>query len=205
MRAQASNHPPRALAWSGPRRPQPQNRPSACADHYILCDIKAKKATKGRLMGEILAAGAEAPDFNLQRENGEKISLKSLRGSKIVLYFYPRADTPGCTKEAIAFNGKRKEFEKAGTVILGVSADPVAAQKKFGEKYGLAFPLLSDETHGILDAYGAWGEKSMYGRSFFGVQRITYLIDEKGVIAQVWPKVKVEGHAEEVLEAARKL
>jgi peroxiredoxin Q/BCP len=170
-----------------------------------LCDIKAKKATKGRLMGEILAAGAKAPDFNLQRENGEKISLKSLRGSKVVLYFYPRADTPGCTQEAIAFNGKRKEFEKAGTVILGVSADPVAAQKKFGEKYNLAFPLLSDETRGMLEAYGAWSEKSMYGRSFFGVQRITYLMDEQGVIAQVWPKVKVEGHAEEVLEAARKL
>lgn len=156
-------------------------------------------------MGEILAEGAKAPDFNLQRENGEKISLKSLRGSKVVLYFYPRADTPGCTKEAIAFNGKRKAFEQAGAVILGVSADPVPTQKKFGEKYSLAFPLLSDETHAMLEAYGAWGEKSMYGRSFFGVSRITYLIDEKGGIAQVWPKVKVEGHAEEVLEAARKL
>lgn len=156
-------------------------------------------------MGEILTAGAKAPDFNLPRENGEKISLKSLRGSKVVLYFYPRADTPGCTKEAIAFNGKRKEFERLETTILGVSADPIPAQKKFGEKFSLAFPLLSDETHAMLEAYGAWGEKSMYGRSFFGVSRITYLIDEKGVIAQVWPKVKVEGHAEEVLEAARKL
>jgi peroxiredoxin Q/BCP len=156
-------------------------------------------------MGEILAAGAKAPDFNLQRETGEKISLKSLRGSKVVLYFYPRADTPGCTKEAIAFNGKRKEFERAGAVVLGVSADPVQAQKKFGDKYSLAFPLLSDETHAILKAYGAWGKKSMYGRSFFGVQRITYLIDANGVIAHVWPKVKVDGHADEVLEAARKL
>jgi peroxiredoxin Q/BCP len=154
-------------------------------------------------MTEMLAPGTRAPDFRLRREDGTDVSLKSLQGSKAVLYFYPRADTPGCTKEAIAFNGKRKDFEKAGTVILGVSADPRKAQAKFKDKYALAFPLLSDETHAMLIAYGAWGEKSMYGKTYMGVQRVTYLIDAKGVIAQVWPKVKVDGHAEEVLAAAR--
>jgi peroxiredoxin Q/BCP len=156
-------------------------------------------------MGEILTAGAKAPDFSLPGQDGTPISLKSLRGSKVVLYFYPRADTPGCTQEAIAFNAKRKAFEKAGAVILGVSADPIEAQQKFRGKYGLSFPLLSDEAHRMLEDYGVWGEKNMYGKRFLGVHRVTYLIDEKGVIARVWPKVKVEGHAEEVLEAAQKL
>jgi peroxiredoxin Q/BCP len=154
-------------------------------------------------MAEMLNPGNRAPAFTLQRENGEKISLQSLRGSKVALYFYPRADTPGCTQEAIAFNGRRKDFAKANTVILGVSADPLKAQEKFRDKHGLDIPLLSDETHKMLSAYGAWGKKSLYGRTFLGVKRITYLIDEKGVIAQVWPKVKVAGHAEEVLAAAR--
>lgn len=154
-------------------------------------------------MAEILNPGDKAPAFTLQRENGEKISLQSLRGSKVVLYFYPRASTPGCTQEAIAFNGRRKDFTKANTVILGVSADPLKAQEKFRDKYELAFPLLSDETHKMLSAYGAWGKKSLYGKTFLGVKRMTYLIDEKGVIARVWPKVKVAGHAEEVLAEAR--
>ncbi len=156
-------------------------------------------------MAEILNSGDRAPAFTLQRENGGKISLQSLRGSKVVLYFYPRAGTPGCTQEAIAFNGKRKDFAKANTAILGVSADPLKAQEKFRDKYQLDIPLLSDETHKMLSAYGAWGKKSLYGRIFLGVKRITYLIDDKGVIARVWPKVKVAGHAEEVLSAARAL
>jgi peroxiredoxin Q/BCP len=122
-----------------------------------------------------------------------------------VLYFYPKADTPGCTKEAISFNALRKAFEEAGTVILGVSADPVNAQDKFRDKYSLAFPLVSDETHRMLEAYGVWGEKSMYGKTFMGVERLTYLIDRQGRIAKVWPKVKVDGHAEEVLESAKLL
>lgn len=156
-------------------------------------------------MAEILNSGDRAPAFTLQRENGGKISLQSLRGSKVVLYFYPRAGTPGCTQEAIAFNGKRKDFAKANTAILGVSADPLKAQEKFRDKYQLDIPLLSDETHKMLSAYGAWGKKSLYGRIFLGVKRVTYLIDDKGVIARVWPKVKVAGHAEEVLSAARAL
>lgn len=156
-------------------------------------------------MSHLLTPGTAAPDFTLPRYGGAQVTLKSLRGKKVVLYFYPRADTPGCTKEAIAFNGKRRAFEQAETAILGVSADPVKAQDKFRDKYALAFPLISDETHQMLEAYGVWGEKSMYGKTFFGVQRVTYLIDRKGIVAQVWPKVKVEGHAEEVLAAARAL
>jgi peroxiredoxin Q/BCP len=156
-------------------------------------------------MSPIPAAGTKAPDFVLHREDGTQVSLESLQGSKIVLYFYPRADTPGCTREAIAFNASKKAFAEAGTVILGVSADPVKAQQKFRDKYTLGFPLLSDEAHDMLTAYGAWGEKSMYGKTYMGVHRITFLIDAKGVIARVWPKVKVEGHAEEVLAAAKAL
>jgi peroxiredoxin Q/BCP len=156
-------------------------------------------------MGKILPPGAKAPDFRLTCEDGTLISLKSLRGSIIVLYFYPRADTPGCTREAIAFNGLRKQFEKAGAAILGVSADSVKVQGKFRDKYSLSFPLLSDETHKMLKAYGAWGKKSMYGKTFLGVHRMTYLIDRNGKVAHVWPKVKIEGHAEDVLDAVRKL
>jgi peroxiredoxin Q/BCP len=156
-------------------------------------------------MAKPLNAGAEAPDFTLPRDGGSQVSLKQLRGRKVVLYFYPRADTPGCTKEAMRFNALRKAFEKADTVILGVSADPVQAQDKFRDKYSLGFPLASDESHRMLEAYGVWGEKSMYGKTFMGVARVTYLIDRQGKIAKVWPKVKVDGHAEEVLESAKSL
>jgi thioredoxin-dependent peroxiredoxin len=156
-------------------------------------------------MAAWLGIGDKAPDFTLPRDGGGEISLKSLRGQKVVLYFYPRADTPGCTKEAIAFNGLRKAFEKADTVILGVSADPIPAQDRFRDKYGLKFPLGSDESRAMLEAYGVWGRKSLYGRMFMGISRVTYLIDPTGRVARVWPKVKVEGHAQEVLEAARAL
>jgi thioredoxin-dependent peroxiredoxin len=154
-------------------------------------------------MGNPLSVGTPAPDFTLPRDGGSQIALKDFSGRKLVLYFYPKADTPGCTKEAISFNALRKAFEEAGTAILGVSADPVKAQDKFRDKYSLAFPLVSDETHRMLEAYGVWGEKSMYGKTFMGVERLTYLIDRQGRIAKVWPKVKVDGHAEEVLESAK--
>ena len=156
-------------------------------------------------MGEPLSVGTRAPDFSLPRDGGSQVSLKDFSGRKVVLYFYPKADTPGCTKEAIGFNALRKAFAEAGTVILGVSADAVKAQDKFRDKYSLAFPLVSDETHRMLEAYGVWGEKSMYGKTFMGVERVTYLIDGQGKIAKVWPKVKVDGHAEEVLESAKSL
>ncbi len=152
-----------------------------------------------------LVAGAKAPAFTLQRDGGSQVSLKDFKGGNLVLYFYPKADTPGCTKEAIAFSALRAAFAKTGTVILGVSADPVKAQDKFKSKHKLTIALASDETKRMLEAYGAWGEKSMYGRKFMGVIRKTFLIDAQGRIARIWPKVSVPGHAEEVLEAAKAL
>jgi thioredoxin-dependent peroxiredoxin len=156
-------------------------------------------------MARDLAAGAKAPAFRLPRDGGTTVSLQDFKGRKLVLYFYPKADTPGCTKEAIAFSAHRAAFAKIGTEILGVSADPVARQDKFKAKHKLKIALASDETKRMLEAYGAWGEKSMYGRKFMGVIRKTFLIDAKGCIVRVWPKVAVPGHAEEVLEAARDL
>jgi peroxiredoxin Q/BCP len=156
-------------------------------------------------MGQELVAGAKAPAFTLPRDGGGKVSLKDFKGGNLVLYFYPKSDTPGCTKEAIAFSRLRADFSKADTVILGVSADPVAVQDKFKAKHKLAIALGSDETKNMLAAYGAWGEKSMYGRKYMGVIRKTLLIDATGRIVRVWPKVRVPGHAEEVLSAARNL
>jgi thioredoxin-dependent peroxiredoxin len=156
-------------------------------------------------MARELVAGAKAPPFTLPRDGGSKVSLKDFKGGNLVLYFYPKADTPACTKEAIAFSRLRGDFAKAGTAILGVSADPVAAQDKFKSKHKLSIALGSDETKKMLAAYGAWGEKSMYGRKFIGVIRKTFLIDAAGRIVRIWPKVSVADHAEEVLTAAREL
>ena len=156
-------------------------------------------------MGDDLTAGAKAPSFSLPRDGGGKVALKDFKGRKLVLYFYPKADTSGCTQEAIDFSRLRGAFAKAGTEILGVSADPITAQDKFKSKHKLTVTLASDEKRTMLEAYAAWGEKSLYGRKFLGVIRKTYLIDEDGRIARVWPKVKVPGHADEVLEAARAL
>jgi thioredoxin-dependent peroxiredoxin len=156
-------------------------------------------------MGTELKVGQLAPAFKLPRDGGGNISLADFKGRKLVLYFYPRADTPGCTREAIDFSKLRSEFAKADTDILGVSADPVAAQDAFKKKHRLTIPLLSDETHRMLEAYGAWGKKSMYGKTFMGILRITFLIGPDRRIAQVWPKVKVDGHAAEVLAAAKAL
>jgi peroxiredoxin Q/BCP len=156
-------------------------------------------------MGRELAAGSKAPAFTLQRDGGSQVSLKDFKGGNLVLYFYPKADTPGCTKEAIAFSRLRPAFAKAGTDILGVSADPVRAQDKFISKHRLNIALASDEAKQMLEAYGAWGEKSMYGRKYMGVIRKTFLIDAESRIARIWPKVSVPGHAEEVLEAAKSL
>jgi thioredoxin-dependent peroxiredoxin len=152
-----------------------------------------------------LKAGSKAPSFSLSRDGGGKVSLPDFAGKKLVLYFYPKADTPGCTREAQAFSRLQSAFARAGTEILGVSADAVEKQDKFKSKYDLTIPLASDETHNMLQAYRVWGEKSMYGRTFLGITRATYLIDEKGKIAQVWPKVSVDGHVEEVLAAAKVL
>jgi thioredoxin-dependent peroxiredoxin len=152
-----------------------------------------------------LAAGDKAPAFTLLADDGATLSLKDFKERNLVLYFYPKADTSGCTKEAMAFSSLRSAFAKTGTDILGVSADPVPALVKFKSKHQLKLALGSDESRKVLQAYGAWGEKSMYGRKFMGVLRKTFLIDAQGRIAQVWPRVIVAGHAEAVLEAARKL
>ena len=133
------------------------------------------------------------------------MSLSDFKGRKLVLYFYPKADTPGCTKEAIAFSALKRDFARADTEIVGVSADPVAAQDKFRDKHSVAVALASDESKKMLAAYGVWGEKSMYGRKFMGVRRTTFLIGRDGRIARVWENVKVAGHAEAVLEAAKAL
>jgi peroxiredoxin Q/BCP len=183
-----------------------------------MADIDPAKATKGRHMaagspskrptkpgGKELVAGAKAPGFRLQREDGTAVSLKDFKDRNLVLYFYPRADTPGCTQEAIDFSGKRAAFAKAGADILGVSADPITAQSKFKSKHRLSIALASDESKAMLEAYGAWGEKSMYGRKFMGVIRKTFLIDGAGRIVRIWPNVRVRGHADEVLEAAQAL
>lgn len=152
-----------------------------------------------------LEPGAKAPAFRLPREDGGTVSLKDFKGRNLVLYFYPKADTPGCTKEAIDFSRLRPAFAKTGTDILGVSADPLPAQAKFKIKHKLTIAFASDESKAMLQAYGAWGEKSMYGRKFLGVIRKTYLIDGEGRVVEVWPKVRVPGHAEAVLNAARAL
>lgn len=155
--------------------------------------------------GKAPVAGDKAPKFTLARDSGDKISLSSFAGKKLVLYFYPKDDTPGCTREAIDFNGLRGEFEKAGATVVGVSPDSVASHAKFRKKHDLELPLLSDESKEMLEAWGVWTEKSMYGRKYMGVERTTFLVGPDGKIARVWNKVKVPGHAEEVLAAAKAL
>ncbi len=151
------------------------------------------------------AIGEPAPDFTLPRNGGGRIALADLRGRKVVLYFYPKANTPGCTQEAIAFSRLKARFADVETEVIGVSADAVKAQDRFTAKHGLSTPLLSDETRTMLEAYGVWGEKTLFGRRYMGIVRTTVLIDRDGRVARVWPKVTVEGHAEDVLEAARAL
>jgi thioredoxin-dependent peroxiredoxin len=154
-------------------------------------------------MNDTLQIGIQAPNFSLSRDGGGNISLSDFNGRKLVLYFYPKDDTSGCTAEAIAFNGLLEEFTAANTAILGVSADNVASHDKFKKKYELNFPLASDETKTMLEAYGVWLEKSMYGKKYMGIERTTVLIDATGKFLKVWNKVKVPGHADEVLEAAK--
>jgi len=156
-------------------------------------------------MGTPLAVGDKAPNFKLPADDGGTASLSDFKGRKLVLYFYPRADTPGCTREAIDFSKLQAAFAKAGADVIGVSADPVKAQDAFKKKHKLSVGLLSDETHAMLESYGVWGKKSMYGKTFMGINRITYLIGPDGRVAQAWPKVKVDGHAAEVLAAVKAL
>lgn len=151
----------------------------------------------------MLQAGDQAPDFTAQTDSGSTVSAAALKGQRYVLYFYPKDDTPGCTKEACSFRDHRPQFDDLGVPVFGVSADSTAAHAKFVKKYSLNFPLLSDPEHTLLQAYGVWVEKSMYGKTYFGIQRATFVIGKDGRIEQVWPKVKAEGHGAEVLEWLR--
>lgn len=168
-----------------------------------LNSSKSAAAPKGAKA--VLIEGQKAPAFRLPRDGGDVVTLSDYAGRKLVLFFYPRADTPGCTREAIDFTRLADAFATAGTAVLGVSADPLKAQEKFRDKHGLGVPLVSDEKHEMLEAFGAWGEKSMYGKSFLGILRTTILIGTDGKVAKVWRNVRVDGHADAVLEAARSL
>jgi peroxiredoxin Q/BCP len=148
-----------------------------------------------------LKEGDPAPDFSAAANGGGKISLADYKGRNVILYFYPKDDTPGCTKEACAFRDGFSEFKKRGAVILGVSTDSVKAHDKFVEKFTLPFPLLADEDKKIVEAYGVWGEKKFMGRKYMGTHRVTFLIDGEGVIKKIWPQVKPDEHAAEVLAA----
>jgi len=151
----------------------------------------------------MLEVGKKAPDFSLLNQDGNKISLKNYLGKKVVLYFYPKDDTSGCTKEACSFSDDLPKFSKVDAIILGVSPDSVKSHKKFSEKYKLKFDLLADEEKKIVEKYGVWKEKSMYGRKYMGVERTTFIIDENGKIKKIFNKVKVEGHNKEVMEALK--
>ncbi len=149
--------------------------------------------------------GMPAPAFSLPVDGGGTVSLSALKGRKVAIYFYPKADTPGCTKQSMDFSRLKPQFEKADTTVIGVSADAVAAQDKFKAKHALTVPLASDPGREMIERYGVWVEKSMYGKKFMGIERATFLVDGKGVIRKVWHNVKVEGHAEVVLAAAKAL
>ena len=156
-------------------------------------------------MSEWLEVGAKAPAFTAVTDSGTMVKLSDFKGKIVVLYFYPKDDTPGCTKEACAFRDASSQLEKLGAVVLGVSPDDEKSHAKFRDKFTLNFPLLADPEHKIGDAYGAWREKSMYGKKSMGIQRSTYLIDAAGKIAKVWKKVSVDGHDTDVLEAIQSL
>lgn len=153
----------------------------------------------------VIAEGQPAPDFALSDQDGNPVTLGSLKGRPVVLYFYPKDDTPGCTKQACAFRDARADYEKAGARVLGVSPDDVKSHGKFAKKYELPFTLLADPTTETCAAYGVWKEKGMYGKTYMGVERTTFVIDGRGVIRRIFPKVKVDGHADEVLEAIQSL
>jgi thioredoxin-dependent peroxiredoxin len=153
----------------------------------------------------VVEEGQEAPDFTLADQDGDQVTLSGLRGRPVVLYFFPKADTPGCTTQACGVRDHRSDYESSGARVVGVSPDTVTAQKKFADKYGLDFTLLADESHEVADLYGVWGEKEMYGKTYMGVARTTFLIDPEGKIARVFPKVSPKTHDEVVLEALGEL
>lgn len=153
----------------------------------------------------MIEVSAPAPDFSLPQPPNDNVTLSTLRGSPVVLFFYPRDDTPGCTKESIAFSEQLQEFADAGAQVFGISKDTLAKHEKFSAKHGLTVPLLSDENSQVCEDYGVWKQKNMYGKTYFGIERTTVLIAADGTIAQIWRKVKVDGHAQIVLDAVRAL
>ena len=153
----------------------------------------------------MVAEGQEAPDFTLPDQDGNEVKLSDLRGAPVVLYFFPKADTPGCTAQACGVRDHRNDYESSGARVVGVSPDTVTAQRKFAGKYGLDFTLLADENHEVADLYGVWGEKKMYGKTYLGVTRATFLIDPEGKVVKVFPKVSPKTHDEVVLEALGQL
>ena len=220
---QAPSKPLKSQVPADTRRPMvPESETTAAAKPKTAALTPAKTATEktgtektvaGKPLPETidaptgghvaLAEGMKAPGFRLPRDGGETVSLADFAGRKLVLFFYPRADTPGCTKEAIDFTRLAGAFAESQTAVLGVSADSPKAQEAFRDKHELTVPLVSDETHAMLEAYGVWGEKSMYGRTFFGIVRTTVLVGADGRIIKIWRHVKVDGHADNVLAAVR--
>ena len=192
------------------KKPAQSAKPAKSQGTTAAPRLAARKATQPQRPkaapplagGPALTEGAKAPAFRLPRDGGEAVSLADFAGRKLVLFFYPRADTPGCTREAIDFTRLQSKFAENHTAVLGVSADPPKAQEAFRDKHQLAIPLVSDEQHEMLEAYGVWGEKSMYGKTFHGILRTTVLIGADSRIIKVWRHVKVDGHADEVLAAA---
>jgi len=156
-------------------------------------------------MSDWIEAGSKAPAFTLKATDGSKVKLADLKGKPVVLYFYPKDDTPGCTTEACAFRDRKSELGELGAVVLGVSPDDVSSHEAFSQKFDLNFPLLADTDHSVAEKYGAWREKNMYGKKSMGIKRSTFLIDADGFVAKVWKAVKVDGHDDQVIEALKSL
>ena len=156
-------------------------------------------------MSDWIEEGKKAPAFTLHADDGSKVKLSELKGNPVVLYFYPRDDTPGCTKEACAFRDRQDEIKAGGAQVFGISPDTVESHVKFRDKFSLNFPLLADPDHAMADKYGAWREKNMYGKKSMGIQRSTYLIDADGKVAKLWKRVKVDGHDQQVIDALKEL
>jgi peroxiredoxin Q/BCP len=192
-------------APKGARRPPPKTAAKQRASASPKTVKKSAKPAPADSAAATLREGDRAPDFTLKRDGDSTVRLADFEGRKLVIFFYPRADTPGCTLEAKDFTRHMKQFEQAGTGVVGISADDVGAQTKFRDKHALGIPLGADADLGTVKAYGVWGEKSMYGRTFLGIIRTTVLVGADGRIARIWRNVKVDGHAADVLTAAKAL
>lgn len=204
-KSRIATKPGSALGAKRPATKPTAGRPGAAAKERKPVAKPSTPAKNTVRTSRVLVEGDTLPSLVLPRDGGQTISLADFAGQKLVIFFYPRADTPGCTLEASDFSRLAPAFSASGTALLGVSADPVKAQDKFRDKHHLTVPLASDEDHGLLDLLGIWGEKSMYGKMFMGVLRTTVLVGSDGGIARIWRNVRVPGHADEVLAAARAL